>query len=95
MDTLEKAGLLASDTREDLLGNTLVIVVPLDSKLQITAATDLTKAEVKKIAVAEPSSVWHHPPRVSCDERALYRHKEHTLCSEPRPIDSDSSYLMR
>jgi molybdate transport system substrate-binding protein len=57
MDTLEKAGLLASGSREDLLSNTLVIVVPADSDLRITAATDLTKPEVKKIAVAEPSSV--------------------------------------
>jgi molybdate transport system substrate-binding protein len=57
MDTLEKAGLLASGTREDLLGNSLVIVVPSDSKLRITTATDLAQPEVKKIAVAEPSSV--------------------------------------
>jgi molybdate transport system substrate-binding protein len=57
MDTLEKAGLLASGTREDLLGNTLVIVVPSDSNLQIRAADDLTKPEVRNIAVAEPSSV--------------------------------------
>lgn len=57
MDVLEKAGLLAPGTREDLLGNTLVIVVPSDSTLRITAAADLTKPEVKKIAVAEPSSV--------------------------------------
>jgi molybdate transport system substrate-binding protein len=57
MDTLEKGGLLASGTRVDLLGNTLVIVVPSDSNLQITQVADLTKPEVKKIAVAEPSSV--------------------------------------
>src|SRR5207249_6537826 len=56
MDALEKAGLLASGTREDLLGNTLVIVVPFDSTLRITAVTDLIRPEVKKIAVAEPSS---------------------------------------
>src|SRR6266478_9796389 len=34
MDSLEKADLLAGGTREDLLGNTLVIVVPFDSNLQ-------------------------------------------------------------
>ena len=33
------------------------VVVPFDTKLRITAATDLSKPEVKKIAVAEPSSV--------------------------------------
>src|SRR5215510_2226774 len=35
MDALEKAGLLAPGTRHTLLSNTLVIVVPSDSRLQI------------------------------------------------------------
>ena len=39
------------------LGNALVIVVPADSKLAIASAADLAKPEVKKVAVAEPSSV--------------------------------------
>jgi molybdate transport system substrate-binding protein len=57
MDALEKAGLLAGGTREDLLGNVLVIVVPFDRNLPIGSAADLAKPEVKKLAVAEPSSV--------------------------------------
>jgi molybdate transport system substrate-binding protein len=57
MDNLDKAGLLAPGTRENLLGNTLVIVVPADSAIKIASAADLTKAEVKKVAVAEPNSV--------------------------------------
>jgi len=57
MDTLEKAGLLASGSREDLLGNTLVIVVPADSDPRITATSDLTKPEVKRITV-EIAFTW-------------------------------------
>ncbi len=57
MDTLEKAGLLLPGTRESLLGNTLVIVVPADSTLKVDSAAALAKPEIKKIAIAEPSSV--------------------------------------
>ena len=57
MNNLDQAGLLAPGTRENLLGNALVIVVPADSKLAIASAADLAKPEVKKVAVAEPSSV--------------------------------------
>jgi len=39
------------------LSNQLVIIVPADSKLAISSPKDLLKAEVKKIALAEPSSV--------------------------------------
>ncbi len=57
MNNLDSAGLLASGTRENLLGNTLVIVVPNDSALKFSSVADLAKPEVKKIAVAEPNSV--------------------------------------
>ena len=57
MDTLEKAGLLLPGTRESLLGNTLVIVVPNDSTLKVDSAAALAKPEIKKVAVAEPNSV--------------------------------------
>ena len=57
MDNLDKAGLLAPGTRENLLGNTLVVVVPADSKLTVAAAADLAKPEFKRLAVAEPNSV--------------------------------------
>lgn len=57
MDTLDKAGLVAPGTRENLLGNTLVFVVPFDSKIAIASAADLAKPEIKKIAIGEPSTV--------------------------------------
>ena len=57
MNHLDQAGALAPGTRENLLGNSLVIVVPADSALKITSAADLAKPEVRKVAVAEPNSV--------------------------------------
>jgi molybdate transport system substrate-binding protein len=57
MDNLDKKGRLEPETRKNLLSNQLVIVVPVDSKLAISSPKDLLKADVKRIALAEPSSV--------------------------------------
>jgi molybdate transport system substrate-binding protein len=56
MDDLEKGDLIATETRKDLLSNVLVIVVPNDSKLTISAPEDLL-TRVEKIAVADPRAV--------------------------------------
>jgi molybdate transport system substrate-binding protein len=53
MDDLAKDGLLEPDTRRDLLGNTLVVVVPADSGLNLTSAAGLADAKVKKIALGQ------------------------------------------
>ena len=57
MDTLDKNGRLEPGTRKNLLSNQLVIIVPADSKLAISSPKDLLKADIKRIALAEPSSV--------------------------------------
>jgi molybdate transport system substrate-binding protein len=57
MDNLDKSGRLEPGTRKNLLSNQLVIIVPADSKLVISSPKDLLKADVKRIALAEPSSV--------------------------------------
>lgn len=56
MNSLEKSKLILPETRKSLLSNTLVIVVPEDSKLVFTTAKDLTKVK-GYIAIAEPQSV--------------------------------------
>jgi len=56
MDALEKAGLIVSETRKDLLSNSLVIVVPADSTLSIQSPAEL-EAKATKIAVADPRAV--------------------------------------
>jgi len=56
MDDLQKAGLIVTETRRDLLSNSLVIVEPNDSKLAIGSPDELiTKAQ--KIAIADPRAV--------------------------------------
>src|SRR5262249_31303486 len=56
MDDLQKAGLIMNDTRRDMLSNSLVIVVPNDSKLAIDSPNDLV-AKQQKIAIANPQTV--------------------------------------
>jgi molybdate transport system substrate-binding protein len=57
MDGLDKKGRLEPGTRKNLLSNQLVIIVPADSKLVVSSPKDLLKSDVKKIALAEPTSV--------------------------------------
>jgi molybdate transport system substrate-binding protein len=57
MDKLEKNGRLEPGTRKHLLSNQLVIIVPADSPITIGSARDLVNPQVKRIALAEPSSV--------------------------------------
>jgi molybdate transport system substrate-binding protein len=57
MDRLQGRGLILTDTRKSRLSNTLVIVVPMDSALQIASATNLADAAIEHIALAEPRTV--------------------------------------
>jgi molybdate transport system substrate-binding protein len=57
MDDLSKGGLIAKETRKDLLSNSLVIVVPQDSTLTMTSAAQLAGDGVHKIALGETRTV--------------------------------------
>jgi molybdate transport system substrate-binding protein len=57
MDNLDHKGRLEPGTRKNLLSNQLVMIVPADSRLSLSSPRDLLKADVKRIALAEPSSV--------------------------------------
>lgn len=57
MDRLAAKDLIDPATRKDRLGNTLVVVVPADSVLQINSASDLTNSSMQKIALADPKAV--------------------------------------
>lgn len=57
MDALERKGLLLAGTRRSVLGNTLVVVVPLDSRLTIAAPKDLASPSLRALALAEPQTV--------------------------------------
>lgn len=57
MDRLAKSGLIDPGSRSSRLGNTLVVVVPADSSLEIKSAGDLGQAGIKQIALADPKAV--------------------------------------
>lgn len=57
MDALVSKQLIDSATAKNLLLNDLVLIVPNDSKLAISKIEDLSKDEVKKLAVGTPESV--------------------------------------
>ena len=57
MDKAEKQDLIAPDTRVNFARNRLVLVVPINSSLAIASLTDLSKPEVKRIALGNPQTV--------------------------------------
>jgi molybdate transport system substrate-binding protein len=56
MDDLQKARLIVTETRRDLLSNSLAIIVPNDSNLAI-ASPDQLVGKTQKIAIADPRAV--------------------------------------
>jgi molybdate transport system substrate-binding protein len=57
MDGLDKKDRLEPGTRKNLLSNQLVIIVPADSKTVLSSPRDVLKPDIKRIALAEPSTV--------------------------------------
>lgn len=57
MDQAQKQALTIAKNRVDFVRNTLVMIVPVDSKLSIKTLADLGRAEVKRIAIGNPASV--------------------------------------
>lgn len=57
MDEAGRQGLLAAGERKDFVRNTLVVIVPVDSKLALGGLSDLQQPDVARIAVANPASV--------------------------------------
>jgi molybdate transport system substrate-binding protein len=57
MDNLQKESILWDSTRQNLLLNKVVMVVPVDSSLGLTSFSDLALDKVKKIAIGDPKSV--------------------------------------
>lgn len=57
MESLDRSDRLEPGTRRNLLSNQLVIIAPADSELPISTPRDLLNPAVRRIALAEPSSV--------------------------------------
>jgi molybdate transport system substrate-binding protein len=57
MDALQEKNLIVKETRRDLLTNSLALVVPRDSTLELTEFQHLTNPAINRISVGEPRSV--------------------------------------
>lgn len=57
MDTAEKQGLVVASDRRDFVRNTLVLIEPVDSKINIKRLEDLNQTGIKRIAIGNPASV--------------------------------------
>jgi len=57
MDELEKKNLIKKETRKDLLGNQLVLIVPIQSEILLTEFAGLNKSAVKQFSMGAPESV--------------------------------------
>jgi len=56
MDKAQAEGMIKEGTRADFIGNGLVLIVPIDSKLNITSMKDLTTDQVKHVAMGNPDT---------------------------------------
>ena len=57
MDKAQEQGLLAAGTRKDFVQNTVVVITPADSQLELTQLTDLQQEALQRLAVSNPDSV--------------------------------------
>jgi molybdate transport system substrate-binding protein len=57
MDQAQEKGLIVPDSRKNFVSNTLVLIVPGDSKLALTGPKDLASAGVKRVALGNPAGV--------------------------------------
>jgi len=57
MDALQKKGLILDETKVNLLGNSVVLVVKSDSTSGVSDFKDLANDKTKKIALGEPKTV--------------------------------------
>lgn len=57
MNQAQEKGLIIPASRKNFVSNNLVLIVPLDSQLALGGLKDLTKPEVKRVAVGNPATV--------------------------------------
>jgi molybdate transport system substrate-binding protein len=57
MDEMDQKGFMAPGTRVNFAGNTVVLAVPAAAAFPLEKFSDLTRPEVKKIAIGNPATV--------------------------------------
>ena len=85
MDKAEAEKLVEAGTRADFVRNFLVVVVPIDSKLSVASLNDLTKSEVRHIAIGNPESV-----PVGRYSKAVLTASGHWNALEPRVVNTQN-----
>lgn len=57
MNQAEQQKLIDTKTRQNFTQNTLVLIVPIDSEINIQQLSELDKKDIKRIAIGNPASV--------------------------------------
>lgn len=57
MDKAQEQGLLTAGSRKDFVQNTVVVITPANSKLELNELTDLQQDALQRLAVSNPESV--------------------------------------
>lgn len=85
MDKAEAEGLVEAGTRADFVRNALVVVVPIDSKLSLASLNDLTKSEIRHVAIGNPDSV-----PVGRYSKAVLIASGHWTALEPKMVNTQN-----
>lgn len=72
LDRLSKAGVVENDSRRVLAENGLAAVTVTNHELPVRRAVDLLKAEVSRVALAEPTSPLGHYSRTFLGQEGIY-----------------------
>jgi molybdate transport system substrate-binding protein len=72
MDELFAKNLIETETRRDFARNTLVLIVPQDSKTNIQSFADLGKPEVRRVAIGNPKTVPAGQYAEECEENLSF-----------------------
>lgn len=78
MDKAQAQGLLADGSRRDFVQNTVVVITPTASKLQLKQLNDLQQEVVQRLAVSNPDSV----PVGRYSKQALVAHELWTALAD-------------
>jgi molybdate transport system substrate-binding protein len=57
MDDLDQKDMIIKGTRKDFARNSLVLITPAKSAIQLTSLNDLRRGEIQKIAIGNPKTV--------------------------------------
>lgn len=57
MDQAEAKGLVVASERRNFARNTLVVIVPVDSRLRLNRLQDMVRSDIRRVAMGNPASV--------------------------------------